>query len=63
MSDYCVLCETRRPEGGTSIVVTDGGKQWIEFCKPCGDSVVMTSKTTGEQITPAQLFKRSGEAP
>ena len=60
MADNCIFCEVRRPEGGTKTVVTNGGAAWLEFCKKCGDTEVLTNNVTGEQITPAELYKRCG---
>jgi hypothetical protein len=60
MSDFCVFCETRRPQGGTEILVLGSGPdmQWLEFCQPCGASEELTNAETGETLTVKQLFDR-----
>jgi len=60
MADFCGYCETRHPEGGTNHLVLNGGALWIEFCPKCGEKETLTSDT-GEVITVAELFKRTGE--
>jgi hypothetical protein len=59
MSDYCNLCETRRPEGGTNHLVLNKGELWIEFCKRCGQSETLTNPETQETLTIRALFDRS----
>jgi hypothetical protein len=59
MSDYCNICETRRPEGGTNHLVLNGGSLWLEFCSSCGESETLTNPSTGEVVTIAELFERS----
>ena len=61
MSDYCNICETRRPDGGTNHLVLNGGELWIEFCKPCGASETLTNPETKETITIQALFDRTNE--
>lgn len=60
MSDYCGFCHTRRPEGGTNMLIVNQG-DWLEFCVPCGESEVLTNGETGEQITVRALFDRCSE--
>jgi len=55
MADHCGICDTRRPEGGTKILVLNGGALWIEFCKHCENSPI-TNAETGETITVGALF-------
>lgn len=55
MADHCVVCDTRRPAGGTKVVVLNGGALWLEFCASCGDTVVCADDT-GKEWTPNQLF-------
>jgi hypothetical protein len=58
MSDYCNLCDTRRPEGGTNHLILNDGDLWLEFCSSCGESETLTNPSTGEVVTISQLFKR-----
>jgi len=58
MADHCTFCDVRRPEGGTKMLVLNGGSFWAEFCPSCGDSVELTNEETGETVTPLQLFNR-----
>lgn len=58
MADYCVFCETRRPEGGTKIIITGGGL--IEFCNDCKD-VELKNIDTGETLTAEELFNQGKE--
>ena len=55
MSDYCNICETRRPEGGTQHLVLNDGKLWLEYCKTCGENETLTNAETGETKTIAEL--------
>lgn len=57
MSDYCALCETRRPEGGTNHLVlnNDDGRVWIEFCEPCGKEEILTN-AEGEEKSVYDIF-------
>jgi len=57
MSDYCNICNTRRPEGGTQHLVL--GDEWLEYCQPCGDSETLTNGDTGETLTIAEVAKLS----
>ena len=61
MSDYCNICETRRPTGGTNHLVLNGGELWIEFCKPCGEAETLTNPKTKETITIQALFNRTND--
>lgn len=61
MADHCGICDTRRPEGGTKILVLNGGALWIEFCKHCENSPI-TNAETGETITVGALFDQSSES-
>lgn len=54
MADHCSFCDTRRPVGGTNILVLNG--DWLEFCKPCGDSEKLTNSQTGETKTIREVF-------
>ena len=60
MANHCVFCDTRRPEGGTKMLVVGTGPdtQWMEFCPECADTPV-TNEGTGETITVGELFDRS----
>ena len=57
MSDYCALCETRRPEGGTNHLVLNDGEVWIEFCEPCGKKEMLTN-AKGEQKSVYDVFNQ-----
>jgi hypothetical protein len=59
MSDYCNICDTRRPEGGTNHLVLNAGSLWLEFCSGCGESETLTNPSTGEVLTIAELFEQS----
>lgn len=61
MADHCNFCDTRRPCGGTNILVA--GDNWFEFCPTCGELETLTNAETGETITVAELFRRSGGTP
>ena len=64
MSDYCNLCDTSRPAGGTNHLILGANTEdqmWFEFCKPCGESEVLTNGETGEEITVRALFDRTGD--
>lgn len=54
MADHCSFCDTRRPVGGTNILILGG--DWLEFCKPCGDSEKLTNRETGETKTIREVF-------
>lgn len=56
MADYCGFCDTRRPAGGTNMLVLGSG--WFEYCKPCGEKEVLVNAETGEEITLRGLFDR-----
>jgi hypothetical protein len=55
MSDYCNICDTRRPVGGTQHLVL--GDDWLEYCQPCGDTETLTNPETGEVKTIAEVAK------
>ena len=59
MSDYCNMCETHRPDGGTNHLALNKGELWIEFCKRCGQSETLTNPETKETLTIQALFDRS----
>ena len=59
MSDYCNICDTRRPEGGTEHLVLNGGELWLEFCPSCGDTEELTNPNTGETLTIRKLWERA----
>lgn len=61
MSDYCNMCETHRPDGGTNHLVLNNGELWIEFCKQCGESETLTNPETKETLTVQALFDRTQE--
>jgi len=61
MSDYCNICDTRRPEGGTQHLVLNGGSLWLEYCKSCGESETLTNPSTGEVKTIAEVAKQANE--
>ena len=58
MADHCSFCDTRRPDGGTNVLIISEGT-WLEFCKPCGDTEILTNAETGEEVTVAELFSRN----
>ena len=62
MSDYCVFCDTRRPQGGTNHLVLNEGKVWLEFCTTCGDREWLENQLTGERITVYNLFAQGDES-
>ena len=59
MPNRCSFCETVRPEGGTNMLVLNGGEMWLEFCGPCGDKEVLTNANTGEKRTVRQVFDKA----
>jgi hypothetical protein len=63
MADHCLFCDTRRPEGGTQILVLNEGEFWAEFCPECGATKTLQNKETGEEVTVAELFRRCGGVP
>ena len=58
MSDYCNICDTRRPAGGTNHLVLNEGDLWLEFCKPCGETEELTNPETGETLKINELWGR-----
>lgn len=63
MADHCSFCDTRRPMGGTNILILNGGEFWAEFCPRCGDSEWLTNGETGEEITVGNLFRLNAGEP
>lgn len=61
MADYCCICDTRRPEGGTKMLVLNGGALWLEFCGRCEDETI-TNANTGEKLTLRELFDRASQS-
>ena len=61
MADHCGFCDTRRPEGGTKLLILNGGELWVEFCGPCGEKETLTNADTGEVVTVKALFERGKE--
>ena len=59
MADHCGICDTRRPEGGTNVLVLNDGSFWLEFCEPCGKTETLTNQETGEEITVQALWDRN----
>lgn len=57
MADYCNICDTRRPKGGTRILVLNGGKLWVEFCERCASTPIKNAET-GEETTVGELYER-----
>ena len=62
MSDYCNICDTRRPQGGTQHLVLNEGELWLEYCQTCGDNEKLTNPETGEVKTIAEVAKMAREA-
>ena len=64
MADHCCFCDTRRPMGGTNLLVL--GDDWLEFCEPCGNKETLTNGERGDVKTLAEVFallseEREGE--
>ena len=59
MADHCSFCDTRRPEGGTNILILGG--DWLEFCKPCGEKEMLTNSQTGEEKCIREVFDMTKE--
>ena len=55
MADHCSFCDTRRPAGGTKILVLNGGEFWAEFCPACAGAELVNAET-GETVTVGELF-------
>jgi len=55
MADHCSFCDTRRPEGGTNILILNG--DWMEFCKPCGEKEMLTNSQTREKVCIRAVFE------
>ena len=60
MADHCNFCDTRRPQGGTTILILNGGSFWAEFCTTCGDNEFLTDDK-GKHQTLSQIFNKSDE--
>ena len=58
MADHCCICDTRRPIGGTNILVLNGGEFWLEFCPNCVSEPI-TNAETGETIAVGTLWARA----
>lgn len=54
MADHCTFCDTRRPDGGTNILIL--GEDWLEFCEPCGKTEMLTNSVTGEEKPIREIF-------
>lgn len=54
MADHCSICDVRRPQGGTNILIL--GEMWLEFCEPCGKKEVLQNNQTGEQKPICEVF-------
>ena len=60
MADFCTFCETRRPQGGTNMLILNNGTLFLEFCQTCGDNEVLTNQD-GKHQTVKQIFDGSKE--
>lgn len=60
MADHCSFCDTRRPEGGTNMLIL--GTDWLEFCTTCGDTETLSNSETGETKTVREVFDMAKEA-
>jgi len=59
MADHCSICDTRRPLGGTEILVLNDGALWLEVChRPECRATPVTNAETGETITVGELFAK-----
>lgn len=61
MADHCSFCDTRRPAGGTNMLIlnlNDRPGSWLEFCQECGEKEELTNGETGETIKVVELFNR-----
>jgi len=54
MADHCTFCDTRRPSGGTNILIL--GDNWLEFCAPCGGKEMLKNAETGEEKSIREVF-------
>lgn len=59
MADHCNICDTRRPEGGTKILIVNSG-DWLEFCPRCEDHE-MENVETGERATLLEIWASAQE--
>ncbi len=57
MASECVFCGVRRYIE-TNILVLNGGKLWVEFCQPCGETHILTNEK-GEHWLVRELFASS----
>jgi hypothetical protein len=39
------------------------GDDWIEFCRPCGETEKLTNSETGEEKSIVEVFKLGGNEP
>lgn len=62
MADHCCICDTRRPVGGTKLLVLNGGELWLEFCPWCADEPI-TNALTGETVAVGTLYARAAGLP
>ena len=62
MADHFCICDTRRPSGGTNILVLNGGDVWLEFCPACVSEPI-TNAETGETIAIGTLWARTQGLP
>lgn len=61
MANHCTFCDKRRPATGTNHLIL--GDAWLEFCRPCGNTVKLTNQETGEQKTPIEIWNMDPNAP
>lgn len=62
MAEHCSICDTRRPFGGTKILILNNGELWLEFCQNCA-STPITNAQTGETIAVGTLYASSAGEP
>lgn len=62
MACHCSICDSRRPIGGTKLLVLNGGTFWVEFCKWC-ESEPITNAETGETLAIGTLYARAAGEP
>ena len=61
MADHCIVCDVRRPKGGTNILIL--GEDWLEFCEPCGKKEKLLNQDTGEEKTLWEVFIQGDDDP
>ena len=54
MADHCSFCDAHRPIDGTNMLVI--GEDWLEFCRPCGETEKLINSRTGEEATIREVF-------